>query len=333
MAANPLANYLVRLTSRQAFQLFLVAFILGFLSLWYDVGVPVVPVAIVVIYGMTLFVSAKYYLVSHSEMTNNSPYFLGFLFFLSAIFIAFSRTNGTLDNVNTGILLRELGAALLTTVIGLPFRQLLFAYAPAQLEQDTFYRSLEEELRRSASAFRKSQAELLEVLKTFVETRESLFVEEEKASKKYVKSLSKAVASFDTISDTYPDLISSNLERASAAVMTMKNRLESLVTATNQINPQFVTQMQPYIENIKVSFSKLDEISQQVATSLRKAGDAANAVPQEFTTAAANIRQQGDQLREDLKKRLEVIGKDLGEVDSILTEFIGLTVDRISQLR
>src|SRR5271169_1636680 len=52
---------------------------------------------------------------------------------------------------------RQLGTALVATIVGLPFRQALFAYAPGQQDQDTFYRNLEEELRRSASEFRKSQ--------------------------------------------------------------------------------------------------------------------------------------------------------------------------------
>ncbi len=84
--------------------------------------------------------------VSHSDLTNNSPYFLGFVLFLFSLFVTFTRYALHPEAMQMGFVIRELGASLLTTVVGLPFRQWLFAYDPAQLEQDAYYRTLEEEL-------------------------------------------------------------------------------------------------------------------------------------------------------------------------------------------
>src|SRR5271157_1291349 len=75
MTANPIGHYLLKLTSRKANQLFLIAALIGSVSIWFDIGVPWLPAVIVVIYGMLLFCAAKFYLVTHSDTTNNSPYF------------------------------------------------------------------------------------------------------------------------------------------------------------------------------------------------------------------------------------------------------------------
>ena len=182
---NFVANYLLKLTSRKAFNLFVAAAALGAVSIFFDIGIPWIPALIVTVYGLLLFYSAKTFLVTHSDLTNNSPYFLGFLFFLMTIFATFHAINNSGDNIDVGLVLRQLGAALLTTIIGLPFRQLLFAYAPGQQDQDTYYRNLEEELRRSATEFRKSQSELVHLLRDFIKTRATLFAEEEAASRKY----------------------------------------------------------------------------------------------------------------------------------------------------
>lgn len=333
MAANPIREYLLTLTSRKAYQLFLIAAVLGSLSIWFDIGVPWLPAVIVAFYGMLLFYSAKVCLVTHSEMTNNSPYFLGFLFFLIALFSAFSKTFGANDNVDVGMLLRQLGAALLTTIIGLPFRQLLFAYAPAQQDQDTFYRNLEEELRRSATEFRKSQADLLDLLKIFIQTRDILFAEEERASKKYIKGLSKAASIFDGFHEKYPELISSALEGASVAILDIKDKLEVFNRATGEINPHFLRQLEPFLDNIKVSFRALDETAQGAASAFAKVGTAAGAVPQDLNAVGTKIKMQADELSGELRIRAQAISRDLEQIDAVLEEFVTVAVNRISQLR
>ena len=333
MAANPIGHYLLKLTSRKANQLFLIAALIGSASIWFDIGVPWVPAGIVVIYGALLFCAAKFYLVTHSDTTNNSPYFLGFLFFLVALFSAFSKTFDSADNINVALLLRQLGAALLTTIIGLPLRQVLFAYVPAQQDQDTFYRNLEEELRRSATEFRKSQAELLDLLKIFIETRALLFAEEEKASRKYVRELSKAASIFDGFNEKYPGLISAGLEDASAAILSVKDRLELLNRTAAEVNPHFLERLEPYLDNIRASFRALDEAAQGAASAFGKAGTAAGAMPQEFDAVAVKLRSQADELDSGLRNRVEAIRTDLKKIDEVLEEFVNVAVNRISQLR
>jgi hypothetical protein len=71
-------TYLVNLTSRRAVVLFLISLVCGAVFIVAGVGLPWTPALVVSAYGAVLLYCAKVLLVPHSEMTNNSPYFLGF---------------------------------------------------------------------------------------------------------------------------------------------------------------------------------------------------------------------------------------------------------------
>src|SRR5690242_770686 len=104
-----LKEYLLNLTSRRAFHLFLLALVVGAISIWSDLLLPWIPAFVVLAYGLTLFYAAKVLFVSHSEMTNNSPYFLGFLFFLFSIYRSFSGFDAS--QLMTSKVISQLGAA------------------------------------------------------------------------------------------------------------------------------------------------------------------------------------------------------------------------------
>jgi len=207
----PGRSFLLHLTTQRAFILFGLDFALGLISICANFGLPWIPALLVLMYGLVLLYSAVSLKVSHSEATNNSPYFLGFVFFLVSLFRAFysvSFTNG--DQID--LVIHQLGAALLTTIVGLPLRQALFAFSPSQADQDLFYRTLEEELRRSAAEFRRSQVEMLQIIEDFVAARQSLFKDEQKAIRQYVTSLTKATAVLDGSINDFPNAIATILE-------------------------------------------------------------------------------------------------------------------------
>ncbi len=154
--------YFLNLTSRRAVLLFLMALGAGAILIVANVCLPWSPPLIVVIYGSVLLVTAKFYRVPHSDMTNNSPYFLAFLFFLLSLATAFWNLRLASADLQLGDIVHQLGGALIATIVGIPFRQLLFAYSPEQADQDLYFRALEEELRRSATEFKRSQAPTLQ---------------------------------------------------------------------------------------------------------------------------------------------------------------------------
>jgi len=141
-------EFLLNLTARRAFWLFLVCFTAGAGAILFNFWLPWIPCLAVVAYGAALLYSAVALQVSHSESTNNSPYFLGFVFFLASLLRAFYSASfegeGQLD-----LVIHQLGVALLTTVVALPIRQALFAFSPSQTDEDLFYRSSGEALRNS----------------------------------------------------------------------------------------------------------------------------------------------------------------------------------------
>lgn len=330
MALNPLADYLLRLTSRKAFNLFLAAFVLGAASIYFDIGIPWVPAVVVVCYGLLLFYSAKFFLVTHSDLTNNSPYFLGFLFFLMSVFSTFHGIAGSGDNVDSARVLRQLGAALLTTIVGLPFRQLLFAYAPGQQDQDVFFRNLEEELRRSATEFRKSQSELVDLLRLFIETRKTLFAEEEAASKKYLNGLATAASTFVEFNGTYPGLIVSALRESSKAVASMRESLESLNLHVNKIDPQFLQELVTYFGHVKSSVKALEETAQSTSVALGGLGTAATAFPDKIAVVTSGMKANTDDFANELRNRLASLGEDLKAIDEVLDDFVRVTSRRVS---
>ena len=162
--------------------MFIIALALGTAAIAFDFHLPWTPAAIVAGYGTCLLFATLKGHSSLSDITTNSPYFLGFILFLVSLFITFTRAGMTPQHIDFSYVVRQLGVALLTTIVGLPFRQCLLAYNPLQQEQDEFYRTLEEELRRSAASFKRAQVELVGLVTEFITSRKTIFNDEITAS-------------------------------------------------------------------------------------------------------------------------------------------------------
>jgi hypothetical protein len=325
--------YLVNLTTRRAAVLFLEALLLGSLSIILRIGLPWTPALFVTAYGIVLLYSEKVCLVSHSEMTNNSPYFLGFLFFLVALANTFRSFSVQATDSQLEYVVRQLGAALLPTIFGLTFRQLLFAYSPAQADQDIFFRTLEEELRRSATEFKRSQAELVELVKEFIEMRRGLFSEEEKAARKYVHNLEKAIALFDGSFSNYPAMISSTLANCAQSLNGFKEKLRELTEAAEHIEPRRLSEVVAQFDNVKTNAGGLAvEISSLKAT-LEDLRTLAGSLPATIKEQLGSTKNDLDKVRSDLSIKVASIQSDLTEIDKVLTDFVSITQARIETIR
>ena len=133
-----LSTFLRDLGPTQALRLSAIAFVLGFVAIVIDWGsilawvfLPSVPIAA---YTWALWVSQATYFVSHSPGTKTSPYILGFLLTLSALFILFLRGGDNLvsGDIDINMLLGQVGAAIMTTAVGLAARQILIATDSAE---------------------------------------------------------------------------------------------------------------------------------------------------------------------------------------------------------
>ena len=322
--------YLLDLTTGRAFHLFFLALSLGALCTWFDAFLPWLPAIFVLAYGGVLLYAEKALLVSHSETTKNSPYFLGFLLTLIALFAVFYTRPPERADLAWGFLVRQLGSALLTTIVGLAVRQSLFAYAPAQQEEDKFFRTIEEELRRSASQFRKTQDDFVQLLQEFIATREVLFSEEEKASRRYVENLTRAITVFDQVYDGYPKQISSTLSKFAKRVDVLAKKIEEMAEATGRIDSTAFTEISQRLEGFQKATSQvsneLDNLRHNVV-SLRDVADQFPGRIEQFASDAANrSRVIGTQLGEVI----DSIHRDLQAIDSILSDFVRVIQKHIS---
>lgn len=325
--------YLLDLTTRRAFDLFFLAFLLGAVSIWFNFLLPWLPAIWVLVYGLVLFYAGKFLLVSHSEVTKNSPYFLGFLLTLTSLFAAFYRLTPSDVELAWSYLIRQLGSALLTTLVGLPFRQFLFAYAPAQQEQDEFFRTLEEELRRSASQFRKSQTELVQLVQEFVATRESLFSEEEKASKRYVDNLTRAITIFDQAYDGFPKQISSALSGFAKSITSMKKKMEEVGRSAQAMDGNAFVDIIQQLDGFRTTTAQVSKELENFRGSVLSLRGAAQQVPVQMEALVSEAAKRSREVGTELRNTVEAIRRDLQAVDSVLNDFIRATKEHISGLQ
>jgi hypothetical protein len=306
----------------------MVAFAFGAFFIITDIGLPWLPAAAVVVYGALLLYAATRLQVVHSEATNNSPYFLGFLLFLTSLFSAFylKVVDG---NIQLNTLIRELGAALLTTIAGLPFRQMLFACNPIQDDQDTFFRSLEEQLRRSASEFRRSQVEMVDMIREFVATRRQLLESEEGAIKQYVANLSEATALLDSSIKSYPTAISATLESCKARFADLEERIRALGEAAQSVDASALKSSLESFPTISASVKGLDESLSALQVSLAAVRRTSEAMPSALQGQLAETRERIAAIPTSTNEHIALLQEDLISIDSILQTFVKLLQERI----
>jgi hypothetical protein len=329
----PFKKYLMDLTSRRAAKLFVLTFVLGAVCIALNFGLPWTPGILVAAYGSILLYAEAVCFVSHAEMTNNSPYFLGFIFFLFSLLVTFSRFSIQVADSQIDYVIRELGSALFATIVGLPFRQLLFAYSTHQADQDLFFRTLEEELRRSATEFRKSQAELVQLVQEFAEMRQGLFSDEEKAARKYVDNLQKASALFDDALSHYPTVISAALLNCTRSLQMMMQNLQDLAAVCERANPTKISEMMAQFEGLKTSSVSLTA----ELTSLKGAALELRTLAAEIPTDAREqfllAKNDLDQVRAGLRERISSVQGEITSIDKVLSDFVALTQDRLEAMR
>lgn len=329
----PLRTYLVNLTSRRAVHLFIISLACGIVCIAADIGLPWTPALVVCAYGGVLLYCAKVLLVPHSEMTNNSPYFLGFLFFLIFLLRTFWTVSFLADDLQLGQIIHQLGGALLATVAGLPFRQLLFAYSPSEAEQDIFFRTLEEELRRSATEFKRSQVELIQLIQEFVEARKGIFSDEEKASRRYIRSLEKAVGLFEESSANYPAVISSALSTCAQSLQVLQEKSLELSQAAQTLTPDKIKEIVTQFTAVRDSSADLAGGFGSLQIAVVKLEELATGLPSSVRGHLRGAEVEFDEVRRQLRRKVDDIQSDVSAIDKVLSDFVALTQDKISVVR
>jgi hypothetical protein len=326
-------NYLLNLTTKRAAHLFFVSLFLGGACIALGLGLPWTPAIVVFAYGSVLWYVEKAFRVSHTEMTNNSPYFLGFLFFLGALAKTFSSFSVQSGDSQLEYVVRQLGAGLFPTIVGLPFRQVLFAYSNTQADQDLFFRTLEDELRQSATEFRRSQAELVQLVQEFVQMRKGLFAEEEKAARKYVRNLENAIALFDASLSDYPAMISSTLSNCAQSMSGLKEKLRELTQAAEHMKPHQLSDMVAQFEGVKISAGGLAGELSALKGTMESLRTTAAGLPADIKVHLLSANADLDEVRADLRTKVANIQSDLSAIDKVLTDFVTVAQRHIEAIR
>lgn len=120
-------SHRVNFFSNRAFAAFTVALAASIWALFTDVGRPYLPSVPIVIYTLYLYGNRTSVGRLGNDALKDSPYFLGFLLTMFALFKIFNdvSASASMFGQNPGLLTQEVGAAVLTTIVGLFSRQAL----------------------------------------------------------------------------------------------------------------------------------------------------------------------------------------------------------------
>ena len=261
-----ISNYLLTLTDKKAFMLFLAGFLGGVAVLLSDYQPMVILPGIVLGYAAIIFLSQRRFFISLSVETKNSPYFMGFLFTLSCLIVIFLRLPGAsyADQAELfTFLVPQIGAALSTTIVGLIGRYLIVSFDPAEEEQQELWRMATVELKENASAYQKSQRKLVDLIEDFVASHNEILEMEEEASRRHITVLSETSATLEKVSSDYPAKLKGFLE----IFDTIQNRVdhfmaEILLKAHGELTEGTSFQLQKlyndFVKIAKSSFTKMN---------------------------------------------------------------------------
>ena len=304
-----LATLLRDLGPTRALRLFFIAFGLGLAAIVIDWGsisasvlLPSVPI---VTYTWALYKSQATYFVSHSPGTKTSPYILGFLLTLIAVFNLFFRRGDDLvsGDIDINMLLGQVGAAILTTVVGLVARQILISTDSAEEQQQQVFQSLAGELRRNATEFDSAQRKLVSLIQEFVGAREELFSREELAFQKFLGGLERGSQILTEVETTFP-------KRLQSALSAMNKHIEALDQAVGDAS-RHVTDLcaaaKAGSDGITTTGNRVQEL---LLKSAQQWDQASRSLTSALTTSAGSMKHGATETAA-LRRQLSGIQEDL----------------------
>jgi len=176
----------VNFFSNRAFAAFTVALAASMWALFTDVGRPYLPSVPILVYTLYLYANRSSVGQLGGDALKDSPYFLGFLLTMFALFKIFNdvASSSSLFGQNPALMTQEVGGAVLTTIVGLFCRQALLALvqdeAPEEddrlaalanavtshavafeVARQQFFREMAEERERQTASWNDSQERML----------------------------------------------------------------------------------------------------------------------------------------------------------------------------
>ena len=288
------ATFLRDLGPTQALWLFFAALVIGLAAIVTDWGSiwawVLLPSAPIVAYSLALWVSQATYFVSHSPGIKTSPYILGFLLTLIALFNLFLRGGADLvsGDIDLDLLLGQVGAAIMTTAVGLVSRQILITTDPAEEQQQQVFQSLAGELRRNASEFDSAQRKLVSLIQEFVGAREELFSREELAFEKFLGGLERGSQILTEVETTYP-------KRLQSALSAMNKHVQALDQAVGDATRHVADLCAAAKEGSDGITNTGNRVEELLSKSAQQWDQASRSLTSALTTSAGSMKQAVDE--------------------------------------
>jgi len=336
-------KFLSNLNPRRAFALFFGALSVGTIFVFGGWWKPFSPAVPVLVYGAVLAAVQERYFVQLGPNLKDSPYFLGFILtlfeILNVVLIGFPQQNAD------AFLFAEIGAAILTTAAGLFMRQILLANDQAEEAQDRIFRTIAEEVRKDTVEFHDTQKIFVKLVKEFVEAREGMFSEEEKAFADYLKALKDGLLRLGALPKRVEAVLAA-LEKSGARIAEISSGLEDGLGATAQrlrrdvdgLADSFVDGRKQLGDEILSLAQAVNEVAGRMDGFRAALGQSASSTEQaakrfggsvgEFSSKINDATQQIDSLLTDLNR----MATDLRGVDQITDDLIRILRERLAVL-
>jgi hypothetical protein len=315
-------DFLLRLTPLRAFMLFSACLVAGSSLIFIEWGKPVTPSLPVIAYGSVLFYCQTRLYVQFNGTTKDSPYFLGFLLTLVALLQILSANLS--ESLGREFMTREVGAAVLTTVCGLFMRQLLLSRDPGEEAQDRIFQTLADEIRKDAVEFHRTQKLFVDLVREFVQTREDLFVREEKAFAQYVERLREGATVLGKIQLQFPKLGEDLINSLEAGATKIKAIWSDQETTFGNIAKSYTEEF----EREKRMLSQHTEEIGRLAASYPQAGAVLTRSARELYDAVLQARQGVAGFSGDIAQ----ISTDVKAIDKIVDDVVRLLRERLNAL-
>ena len=222
-------------------------------ALFTDIGRPYLPSVPIVVYTLYLYANRTSVGQLGGDALKDSPYFLGFLLTMFALFKIFNDVsfNSSLFAQNPALMTQEVGGAVLTTIVGLFCRQALLALvqdeAPEEddrlaalanavtshavafeVARQQFFREMSDERARQTEELKSTQSRFLAELTAAIPTR----------SPQAAAAFAAAAAAAAPAASPHPGATSVTSQTPTASpITTRQTPAEQAVTAVVEANP------------------------------------------------------------------------------------------------
>lgn len=260
----------------------------------------------VVIYGLGLYLRQRSSGISLSTPVKSSPYVVGFIFTLVAVFNVLLeggalRTSGP---EALGVLLGQVGVAMATTATGLVLRQVLVLADPQERDAAEVYETLLEQVRHHWAEFAEIERSFVTLLDEFVATRQDMFEAETKASRRFSQALSAG-------RDEHIAASRKHLRATDQLIEDIIKAHASLTTETKQMTSKTGQQTKNLSESMHALISKVKDGGAQIEDNLAQLSKALNRGGSHLSTFADRIKNTAS-ATEEVGARLVEAASDFG---------------------